>query len=72
MKPEVWGIIIAVTSVVGLIAYIVNLLKDNVRKNSMINRFEHEADKEKLREESKAVDFDTVIERVRKRITRGK
>lgn len=72
MKPEVWGVIIAISSVVGLIAYIVNLLKESVRKNSMINRFEHEKEKEQMREESAKLDFDTVVERVRKRITRSK
>lgn len=70
MKPEAWGVVIAILGVASIIGAIYYLIRDNFKQASKINKLEHEIEKEKMRETLKDDHIDTVIDRVWKTISR--
>lgn len=62
MKPEAWGVVIAILGVVSIVGAVYYLVRDNFKQASKINKLEHEVEKEKARETLKDDHIDTVID----------
>ena len=70
MSPESWGVVIAVLGVVSIITAISYLIRDNFKQASKINKLEYEQDKQKVREDAKKDDLNTVADRIWKHLKR--
>lgn len=68
MNNEIWGYAVSILSIFAILSFVVFLMRRALSLDQKVKDLEYDKDKKELRENSKSLSLDDVIERINKHL----